>query len=228
MCDVIASKRNSTVCIFAKQNKQYNVVLDLDNTIICAYTVPKDSDLEIYRKNQLYLLDYYDKYIEQHVIIFERPHLSTFLITICYNYNVYIFTNATNAYAIDVISRIQSKHNIVFTGYCTRITRPTENECGKYLSFFNINGHKLSWINTVIVDDNDEVWVTEKCCQIIIYPYDINPDDIDATKSDCHLLSAVGGILVKFNKYMEQDKQISQLNLNDSLCESTKLLNSNN
>ena len=72
-----------------------NIVLDLDNTLVCAVDNYINQNIEV-AKN----LRYVDYYINEQEMyrIYERPHLQEFLDFLFKHYNVSVFTNATGEY----------------------------------------------------------------------------------------------------------------------------------
>ena len=94
--------------MFDKQNnKEFNVILDLDNTIICAV------EMDYYKKNKdkMGLLDTNLKYedFDNSYRIYQRPHLEEFLTFVFRNFNVAIFTAASKDYGLFILDNIIRK-----------------------------------------------------------------------------------------------------------------------
>ena len=95
-----------------ENNNKKLLLLDLDNTIICAEELPNNDEksvlnekLDKARKNfrTVRMEDYYD--------IFERPHLQEFLDYIFKKFNVGVWTASSKDYAIFVIKNFITQPN---------------------------------------------------------------------------------------------------------------------
>lgn len=154
--------------------KTVNVILDLDQTLISSELLDKTQADE---GEKLYIIqDNIDKArkfnfqnMEGLYVIFERPHLQTFLTFLFANFNVSVWTAASQDYANFIVK------NILIGDHPNR-----------KLDFFLCNYHgkksttmfsgskdlKMLWEcykipdytkdNTIILDDYDEVWNTQK------------------------------------------------------------------
>ena len=94
--------------MFEKQNeKEFNVILDLDNTIICAV----EMDYYKLKKDNMGILDANLKYedFEDAYRIYQRPHLEEFLSFVFRNFNVAIFTAASKDYGLFILDDIIRK-----------------------------------------------------------------------------------------------------------------------
>lgn len=129
-----------------------NIILDLDNTLICSQLMSEHS----YFKNFPYVkIDGY--------ITYARPYLQEFLDYIFANFNVAVWTAASKGYARDVINKFilvkpDRKLKFVFYSYHCNLSK-THGRGLKDLSilweYFGLEGFTES--NTLIVDDNTEV-----------------------------------------------------------------------
>ena len=85
-----------------------NVILDLDNTIICAI------EMEYYNKNKdsMRILDEKLSYADMDTSfrIYERPNLKEFLTFVFKHFNVSVFTAASRDYGLFIIENIIKKH----------------------------------------------------------------------------------------------------------------------
>lgn len=150
-----------------------NIVLDLDNTLISAepateFPYEKEGMIDKCLKFPFYNMDDY-------YIVFERPHLQEFLDFIFENYNVSIWTAATQSYALYIIQHIilskpERKLDFIFFSYHCSISKKKRKDCTKDLSLlyriFKLKG--FSKKNTLIIDDLDEIYnrQPENCIHI--------------------------------------------------------------
>lgn len=133
-----------------------NLILDLDQTLLSAESPEKN----IPNKDRYVVHDMMNLY---HII--ERPGLQSFLDYIFENYNVSVWTAASKEYATYVIEHIilQNKKErelkwVLFSYHCELSNSLTS--CDKDISLlwrtFNIDLFNSS--NTVMIDDNDDIW----------------------------------------------------------------------
>lgn len=151
-----------------------NVVLDLDNTLISA----KDNEEEAKMSKQTLgllkrELDWND--MENEFKVFARPHLQTFLTWLFRNFNVMVWTAASASYAVNVISNFilnNDSRNLIFFLHA--------DHCKKSYELYNTQ-KKLEMIkelaplqDTIIIDDNDEVYQSQPENCIHIKPFDVS------------------------------------------------------
>lgn len=152
-----------------------NLILDLDQTLLSS------ENPMILRKKK-----YEDKYkkfnyknMDNIYIVFERPHLQEFLDYVFKNFNVSIWTAASTYYALFIIDKIiigdkkDRKLDWIFTSYHTKIskrktgTSKNLNMLKDYYAFNNYNKY-----NTIIIDDNCEVFDTQPLNCIKAVPFE--------------------------------------------------------
>lgn len=139
-----------------------NVVLDLDNTLLCAEELsefPFDRDGIREKSLQFHIHD-----MEGYYIVFERPDLQEFLDWLFSNFNVSIWTAAGKDYALFVIQNIiLQKPNrtldYIFFDYHVSISKKMFRKQTKNLRLlfeaFCLEGYSAK--NTLIIDDYDHV-----------------------------------------------------------------------
>lgn len=158
-----------------------NFFLDLDHTIICSETL---EDLKKYENYKDKMKKYKYKNMDDCYIVFERPNLQSFLDFLFKNYNVSIWTAASKDYALFIIEHfvINKKKNrkldwIFFSKHCKISTKLTDNT--KNLSVlwntYKIKNYKKN--NTVILDDYDEVYNTQRSNCILAKPFKFSEDN---------------------------------------------------
>ena len=134
----------------------YNIILDLDQTLISAQATEEFDFIKNKQKSELFRHDDMDGYY----VVYSRPHLQEFLDYIFKNFNVSIWTAATKDYALFIIDNIilnkQSERHIdfIFFSYHCDISM-YEKQHSKDLSIlwdlYKLTGYSKH--NTVIIDD---------------------------------------------------------------------------
>ena len=136
--------------------KKYNIILDLDQTLISAEDMD-DSEGELPDlKDNDHFIDEDGEYI-----IFTRPYLQTFLDFLFKHFNVSIWTAGTKNYAMDVINNIIIKPNpkrkldYIFFRYHCKLCNDIAGKDKKLSVLWDIYGFEnYNENNTVIIDDN--------------------------------------------------------------------------
>ena len=106
--------------------------------------------------------------MEGYYIIFERPHLQEFLDFIFENYDVSIWTAATKDYALFIIDKIiltkpNRKLDYIFFSYHCNISKKikkSSKDLSMLWDIYKIVGYNKN--NTIILDDYDEVYISQK------------------------------------------------------------------
>lgn len=205
--------------------KNINVFLDLDNTLICA------EDLKKYKKNKNKEILFNFSYLDKLYIIFERPNLQEFLSYLFNNFNVSIWTAASKDYAIFIINNFILKDHperkidyIFFSYHCNlsyshyKHTKSLEILWDIYkLSNYNKN-------NTFIIDDYNDVYISQPENCIIAIPFNYNDKNSDKDR----FLNKLTKFLYKIKKYYENHKKIPQLSvINKNLSPYQYYINNN-
>jgi len=157
--------------------KRMNVILDLDNTIICAEPTTEFPFREKGIRDKA--LKYTIHNIDDYYICFERPNSQTFLDYVFANFNVSVWTSATKSYMLFIVDNVllaDSKRQLdyVFFSYHCNIS---EHKCNgiKDLSLlwnvFELPGYEPT--NTLIIDDLEEVHKLNECNCINVKPFEI-------------------------------------------------------
>ena len=134
----------------------YNIILDLDQTLISSEATEDFDFIKNKEKSKLFRYDDMDGYY----LVYSRPHLQEFLDYIFKNFNVSIWTAATKDYALFIIDNIilnkQSERHVdyIFFSYHCNISMD-EKGYSKDLSIlwdtYKLAGYSKH--NTVIIDD---------------------------------------------------------------------------
>jgi hypothetical protein len=184
-------------------NKKYNVILDLDNTLISG-----EPSEHFNFKKQIIKANKFDfETMEDYYIIFSRPHLQKFLTFLFNNFNVSVWTAASKDYALFIIENIilKGKKNrkidfIFFSYHCNISKKLTKNT--KKLSIlwdtFKIKNYNEN--NTFIFDDyKEDVYDSQKenCILAKIFEY-----TSEGSESDIFLLN----LIQMLKKMLKQDE----------------------
>lgn len=143
-----------------------NIILDLDETCVSSVE-PSCLDDPTKRATFQRKKGKFVHHVTNHFIIFERPRLQAFLDFLFANFNVSVWTYGSESYGRDVIKRVicppksgrKLKHKF-FYNECEASRLRTG--CFKHLDYFfglNKNYHKN---NTLILDDNENVYTTQE------------------------------------------------------------------
>ena len=164
----INNKPDFKLCI-SSNIKQYFLVLDLDETLVHSVitSIPsKVNELLTYPN----LLIHYIINDTDHMFIFYRPYLLSFLTEMNKYFNIYVFTNGTKIYAQSIITMI---NNIASEPCISKLyTRSNIYPYYKYIS--DIDG--LSPLNSIIIDDCINIWKNDSKNVINIKKF-LGPDD---------------------------------------------------
>ena len=140
-------------------------ILDLDETIISAEAA-EEYDFEKYKKKAS---KFRFEPMEGYYIIFERPYLQEFLDFLFKNFDVTVWTAATKDYALFIINKIilgkkeNRKLDFIFFSYHCNISKKIKNgskDLSMLWDVYKIKGYNKK--NTLILDDYDEVYTTQK------------------------------------------------------------------
>jgi TFIIF-interacting CTD phosphatase-like protein len=134
----------------SNSNTEYNLVLDLDETIIHTTHI-KSSEL-IYHVDNPYYLAEFDSGPETKGVIYYRPGLVEFLKYCKLYFSIYIYTMANKSYTDIVLSRlfdICDDDEIIKGVYCKDDFNLDYKDLGKT---------NLDIKNTIIIDDRPNVW----------------------------------------------------------------------
>jgi len=153
ICYIIEIGKNLFI-IFYNTYIMLNIVLDLDETIINTLIVDK-KELPGLLNQELCIGSFtFDNNDIFHYVVFVRPNLYDFLNYLDDNFNIYIYTNACEEYAINAINLISK--NITYFSIKKIQARITNNVTLKTLK--TLDNFGLTKSNTLIIDDRSDVW----------------------------------------------------------------------
>lgn len=166
-----------------KNRKKWNILLDLDETLISS--LPTDGDTLPPHKSKKFLKHDMDGYY----IVHERPGLQNFLDWLFLNFNVSVWTAATPLYAAEVIKNVilAGKNDrcidwAFFSYHCNISKKMSSSKGTKDLSMlwkkYNIRGYTSE--NTVILDDYDHVHEIQKFNCVIATPFNAMKEQSEA------------------------------------------------
>ena len=164
--------------LIENSKKKYNIILDLDSTIIfCTCNINMDFDLLTSFK-----IDNYTVYI------YSRPYLNEFLEFIKTYFNIYIYTNGNYEYSEIIVTHIKHKYNVFISEVICRIN--TTEQQDKFIE--NYSDKSINNNNTIIIDDIQDIWKFSLNNVINIKPFDLNHfyhnDDSINTEIDLFIL----------------------------------------
>ncbi len=161
-------------------NKKFNILLDLDQTLISAEA---DEEYDFVKnREKAKKFEFHD--MDGYYIVFERPGLQKFLDFIFENFNVSVWTAASKDYALFIVDKIllqnKPKRHLdwIFFSYHCDISRKLLNgtkDLSILWTLYKITGYDPE--NTIIIDDYDEVYNTQKNNCIIAIPFEFTDDD---------------------------------------------------
>ena len=166
-----------------------NILLDIDNTLLNSQE-SSSFNLEYEKKKKKY------NRLRKHVIegyyeVFERPYLEEFLNFIFKNFNVFIWTAASEEYADFVVKNIIKNNKIkgvLHSDHCDKSAKYSSTKSIKDLSLLWDGRNKLRLRddiiklfkkdNTIIIDDyKEEVYIKNKDNCILAPVFDYENDD---------------------------------------------------
>ena len=140
--------------------KKYNILLDLDQTLIASEQVGKISTRSLAN---------YKKMFESHTmpgeyVIFARPHLQSFLDFLFANFNVSVWTAASKDYALFIIEKFilikpERKLDFFFYSYHTNLALKEHSKLKDISMLWRVfKLQNYNFKNTYIIDDNENVY----------------------------------------------------------------------
>ena len=160
--------------------RKLNIVLDLDNTCICSVPFTQIHLIKPEYQSRFIIHDYItDKYTpEYNYRIFARPFLSTFLKELYKFCNISVWTAAQKDYAEFVVERFfpsEIKLDFFFTNIETMQAYTLYNRI-KPLDFVYKLYPQFNSRNTILVDDLEDVYISNIYNVIPIKPFKIISD----------------------------------------------------
>jgi len=155
--------------------KKFNILLDLDQTLISA-EAEDDYDF-VGNREKAKLFNFHD--MEGYYVVFERPGLQKFLDFLFKNFNVSVWTAASKDYALFIIDKIinqnkpERKLDWIFFSYHCDLSRKLlkgSKDLSILWELYKITGYSSE--NTIIIDDYDEVYNTQKNNCIVALPFE--------------------------------------------------------
>ena len=191
------------------QENKINFILDIDETLLSAIPT-EEIDFEKIKKKAKKV-----KYepMEDYYILFLRPHLDKFLDFLFENFNVSIWTAASKDYALFVVDKIILNGNpkrkidyIFFSYHCNASKKIKKNtkDLTMLWDLYKIKGYNKN--NTIIMDDYDEVFNTQKDnCIFVAPPFNFLTDN---SENDRFLKD----LIPKLKKHILKNNNIYNIN----------------
>jgi TFIIF-interacting CTD phosphatase-like protein len=191
--------------------KKFNIILDLDQTLISGE--PLEEIKEINTKKIKKRCERYEKSKTMHnmdniYLIFERPHLQQFLDFLFANFNVSVWTAATKSYALFIIKNVimtkpeRQLQYIFFKEHCELSYADNKHSKNLNVLWKNFKIPNMNSNNTFILDDNDEVYETQKNNCIRAPSFEVQKDNSDKDVFLLHLEK-------QLKTYIKKSKDVS-------------------
>lgn len=192
------------------------ILLDLDETIIHSLS---PSELKSLNKHQRSEFDKLTKHLmdDDYYTVIERPGLQPFLDFLFKNFNVSVWTAASQDYALFIIDEIILKKKsrkldwILFSYHC-KIAKKEEGGMKnlKLLDRFS------SYDHLIILDDHPKVYKTQPDNCIAMKPFELSESE---RKMDNFLLKNVKPALEKILEDLENKRPIDIKSINEANIE---------
>lgn len=188
--DILVERKNNKLPAPAPYQDRIQVFLDLDATIICSVTANNKFNKKERPFNSFKM--------DTSFVVYERPYLQDFLDYLFDYFQVSIWTAASKDYALDIIT-----NSIKFPSNPTRVLQTVLWDSHRDISDkLTRNSKTLKLLRkkfklpatkglTIIIDDYDEVYNTQKHACIFAKPFDVKSPDAE---SDTFLLAVVAGL----------------------------------
>lgn len=176
-------------------SKRYNIVLDLDNTLISSLSRKEERKKHRPRFNKFVWENMSGEYK-----VFARPHLQEFLDFLFANFDVSVWTAASKSYAIFIIDNFilvepeRRLKYIFFSYHCKESIGVTDAQKSLSMLWTEFGlADQYSRDDTYIIDDSEEVCETQPDRCIQIRPFEFQDPD---SYRDNELIGRIKPILV--------------------------------
>jgi len=138
---------------------EYNLIIDLDNTMICSIKILRhvsnfnETDKMTRHPNFIYYLNCKDCTY----LVFSRPKIKEFLQDAYKNFNLHVFTLANRSYAEPIVKKLEQLYQIKFLNIWTEDDLELDVRTSKKLKCICYT--KLNIDKTFIFDDNPNAWI---------------------------------------------------------------------
>jgi hypothetical protein len=194
--------------------KKFTIVLDLDNTCICAIEMDK---LDSVANPEWYVGQNKPVDLEDIYRIYPRPHLQEFLDRIFNDYYVAVWTAADLDYALFVIDNFITPSDkpgrelqfIMWGEHCEYSRKHTSDNQAKQLTLLSLpmDNPLYDVNNTVLIDDNEDVLRQTQDTIDSLY-FDVTKHDAIHDTFFPH--TCVDNIILHFN---EQQRRVNKFNM---------------
>lgn len=200
-----------------RNDKLFNLILDLDHTLIHTKTYKINEFYEDMTEDENKLCNF--TLYDYHHIVYIRKNLFTFLNSLKLYYNIYIYTDGTDEYSLQIYKYFNIKADNAIVGIISRNSKKPPN---------SILNHKnldilpcFDVLNTIIIDDRIDVWHQnshKNLIQIKEYIYNPDLDSLDLNNScdgSYEHLDALRELLMNYNNTITEEllhKSIYEIN----------------
>jgi TFIIF-interacting CTD phosphatase-like protein len=206
--------------------KEGYIFLDLDQTLISAqsrFKDDEDEEEEYYEidKNKKKALKFQYMNMDNYYVIFERPHLQKFLDYVFTHYNVSVWTAASQEYAMFIIEHILIKNkknrkldHVLFSYHGKKSSKLKKGTKDLNMLWDVYKIKECNKRNTVILDDYDEVYNTQKNNCIVAKPFYFTAEK---SEKDKFLLDLIPE-LEKMRQRIEKKEDMRVNEINQKMC----------
>ena len=200
------------VLLRAHNKSKFNLVLDLDSTLICSTLHIKTDQIEYGCDTILCEFDHSSNKIYH---VHQRKNLFDFLQEMGKYFNLYIYTMGTFDYAMNICLSIETLLcTEIFSGIVSRYE--FNNQVQKY--FYVVN--ELESTNTIIIDDNNNIWINDNKNNVIkINKYKYKKQDDYNNDNDLDILQ---NILLEYVNLLTKENLLETIEMINALYQSFK------
>lgn len=165
--------------------KKYNVILDLDETLVSSHGVSNFPFGEKEIKNKI--LNYTFHNMESYYIIFERPHLQEFLNFLFKNFNVSVWSAGSKDYVSFIVNNVILKSDpqrtmeyLLWNYHCKDSMKKYNTKKNLNILWDHYNIENFNKKNTILIDDILENCQHQKKNTINVPVFDILSSNKDS------------------------------------------------
>lgn len=215
------------------KQKKFNIILDLDETLLSTIDVDDPNDLGELKDNKEArekVLGNKNAFKYHNFVITPRPHLDKFLDFLFANFNVSIWTAASKDYACFIADNIvapkNSNRKLSYFFFDThRNISETFYKAPKKLdtlwTHFNL-GRDFNSKNTIIIDDLPDVNISQPENTYQIRPFDVRKKGAESDRKLSELMKVLSDNLPALNGSSSQDRDSARRNITSRIKLSSK------
>lgn len=204
------------------RNNKPCIVLDLDETLIHSMSTQEYNETTKNQKKRIDNLDISD--MDDYYTVIERPGLQEFLDILFKHFNVSVWTAASKDYASFIVENILLKKRgkgkpkrqleWLFFSYHCKISKKEKKSIKDLSVLWDVyNIESFTDLNTIILDDNTEVYDTQPNNCIYMDQFSADLTKIDEDDFLKRLQPYMKDLIYSF----ESEKKISSVDINENM-----------